>query len=380
MIYDVAVYGATGYTGRLVVEDLVGRGFTVVIAGRSLSRLEALAERYEGRVGIHVTERDDKPRLRELCDKARVVINVAVSYALTGVDLAEAAIDTGTHYLDLSNSQRITRHYIDTLGPRAAAAGVALLPAVGFFGSLGDAMVAVASSGLGSVDVDFGYAITDWNPSGMNLDNVLEAIQREIVQYNRGFEFHAAMPATRRVDFGAPLGVVRTMAFPAPDVFTIPRHVTLRSLRTSLATTALVSDPLGVTIPGIAAATRFGLRHNVTRAATQRMFAKVAKGGTQRIMRDDSAFRIVAHVDGDHGSRVLTAHGTAIYDLTAPIVGHLTAAVLASGFAGSGALAASLVCDPQGLLDALSGPSFGCAVSGTESAGGAAQMTSSRMS
>src|SRR3954454_4772240 len=100
----VLVYGATGHTARFVVEELVRRGLTPVLAGRSAERLAAVALRHGG-LDQHVVGLDDPGLLRGVVADAGVVVNCAGPFLDTAVPLARAAVAAGAHYLDVTAEQ-----------------------------------------------------------------------------------------------------------------------------------------------------------------------------------------------------------------------------------------------------------------------------------
>lgn len=351
--FDVAVYGATGYTGRQVVRELLEAGMTVMAAGRSRSSLDRLPEPIRTRVGVGAAGYDDPDGLRAIARHARVVVNTAVAHAMPGTPLARAALEGGAHYLDLSNAQRTVHDYYDGLGPEFATTGLALVPAVGFFGSLGDLLVSEAAQGLTDVEVELLYDIRDWRPSGVNLGSFLEGLQREIVEYDGGLVVHGRPPATRVADFGPALGPHRVLAFPAPEVWSIRQHVDARRITSALTTRTLAPAALGRLMPWLARATAAGLRHRVSARATAAIFTRFAGGRADREDHDPTRFVLTARVRGDREVRVGTLRGRGIYDISAPVARNLVAAMLDETFEGTGALAASQVVRPSDLMDAL---------------------------
>ena len=121
------IYGATGYTGRLVAEQ--AKGVDAVLAGRDGARLAEVAGRanLERRVvGL------DRPELLDqaLADIA-VVLNVAGPFVHTAEPLVRACLRTGTHYLDISGELESYRR-IDNYHSTAYQRRVMLMPGVGF--------------------------------------------------------------------------------------------------------------------------------------------------------------------------------------------------------------------------------------------------------
>jgi short subunit dehydrogenase-like uncharacterized protein len=123
------IYGATGYTGRLLVQEAVRRGLSPVLAGRGAAALAALARssHLEGRV---VGLADPRALARAL-DGIGVVLNAAGPFAATAGPLAAACLAAGAHYLDLTGEIPVfaSLHRRDA---EARQRGVMLMPGAGF--------------------------------------------------------------------------------------------------------------------------------------------------------------------------------------------------------------------------------------------------------
>lgn len=122
------VYGATGYTGRLIVHRCVERGFRPILAGRSLAVREiAGANGLEARVvGL-----EDSAALRTALDGIAAVLHCAGPFSRTSRPMVDACLAAGVHYLDVTGELTV----FESLAARddeARSRGVMLLPGVGF--------------------------------------------------------------------------------------------------------------------------------------------------------------------------------------------------------------------------------------------------------
>ena len=129
--FDIIVYGATGYTGRLVAEYLqsqYGNGAELkwAMAGRSGIKLAAVREEMGLPENTHLitANSDDFYSLRSLARRARVVITTVGPYQLYGEQLVKACIDAGTDYVDLCGEPlwmraMIEQHELDAMGSGA---------------------------------------------------------------------------------------------------------------------------------------------------------------------------------------------------------------------------------------------------------------------
>ncbi|QFT76666.1 trans-acting enoyl reductase family protein [Erythrobacter sp. THAF29] len=107
--FDIIVYGATGYTGRLVAEYLDKHyrdrddGPKWAMAGRSLEKLEAVRDEIGAPkdTPLVVADADDAAALEEMCKRTKVVLTTVGPYQLYGDKLLAACVKTGTDYADL---------------------------------------------------------------------------------------------------------------------------------------------------------------------------------------------------------------------------------------------------------------------------------------
>ncbi len=129
MSHDIVVYGATGFTGRLIVREAVAKGLRPIVAGRDAAAVRAMAAEFslEGRVA----SLDDPASLDAAFAGARLVINCAGPFHSRAWPVVEACLRHKLHYLDITGEIAVFER-MATLSARAVAAGISLLPGVGF--------------------------------------------------------------------------------------------------------------------------------------------------------------------------------------------------------------------------------------------------------
>ena len=134
--FDIIVYGATGYTGRLVAEHLVGRGADIrwAMAGRSAAKLAEVRDEIGAAVAtpLIVADAADPAQVRAMVRRAKAVITTVGPYQLYGSDLVAACAEVGTDYLDLSGEPTWMRQMIDAHEAAAKASGARILFSCGF--------------------------------------------------------------------------------------------------------------------------------------------------------------------------------------------------------------------------------------------------------
>lgn len=139
------IYGATGYTGRLVVQEAVRQGLAPVLAGRDASRLADLARPLG--LETRVAPLNDPSVLARSMDGIQAVLNAAGPFSSTAAPVAAACLATRVHYLDLTGEIPVfqTLHRLDSA---ARERGILLLPGAGFIVIPSDCLAAHVSGRL----------------------------------------------------------------------------------------------------------------------------------------------------------------------------------------------------------------------------------------
>lgn len=127
---DLVLFGASGFTGRLVAEHLAGSRDRPrwAIAGRNRGKLEALGLG----VPVLVADAHDRPALDALARRAKVVCTTVGPYARYGSELVAACAEAGTHYCDLTGEVPWMRRMIDRHHERARATGARIVHTCGY--------------------------------------------------------------------------------------------------------------------------------------------------------------------------------------------------------------------------------------------------------
>ncbi len=143
--FDLTVYGATGFTGLLVVEYLAevvlpsNKALRVAIAGRSKSKLEqvkrdaaAICEAVKTSVEIVVASSEDLASLDAMTARTRVLISTVGPYLAYGVPVVESCVKNNTDYVDLTGEVPFMRQTIAKFDAVAKRKAVAIVHSCGF--------------------------------------------------------------------------------------------------------------------------------------------------------------------------------------------------------------------------------------------------------
>ena len=154
----VVVYGASGYTGRLVCEYLREFNVPFIAAGRDKARIAEALETVPGigTVDHEIVEVEHAVGpLSELFDGASVVCNMVGPFATYGAEVVEACLASGCHYLDTTGEQDWLIDAEAAYGTRMAAAGLLLAPGVAQMYTTGEiaAQLCLEEPGLDTLDI-----------------------------------------------------------------------------------------------------------------------------------------------------------------------------------------------------------------------------------
>jgi short subunit dehydrogenase-like uncharacterized protein len=154
----VVVYGASGYTGRLVCEYLREFNVPFVAAGRDKARIADALDKVPGidTVDHEVAEvAHDVGPLTELFTGARVVCNTVGPFAQYGHEVVDACAGAGCHYLDTTGEQDWLIECDENYGTRMADKGLLLSPGIAQMYTTGEiaASICLETPGLDTLDI-----------------------------------------------------------------------------------------------------------------------------------------------------------------------------------------------------------------------------------
>ena len=128
--FDLVLFGATGFTGRLVANYIASAADKPrwAIAGRSQAKLDALGLN----VPALVVDTLDRAQVTEIVKRTKVVCTTVGPYAKYGSELLAACADAGTHYCDLTGEPQWMRRMIDQHHERAKQTNARIVHTCGF--------------------------------------------------------------------------------------------------------------------------------------------------------------------------------------------------------------------------------------------------------
>ena len=351
----IALYGATGYTGRLVAAELAAAKADFILSGRNRGKLESLAEELDGNVAIQAAPLDDDVALRSLLSDCAAVIDCAGPFVRFGEPVLRAAVETETHYLDTTGEQSYMQMAFDRYGPEAVTAGVAVIPAMGFDFVPGDMLASLTARGMGELDeIALSYAWRDFQPSHGTARSALEILSGEDVEWsNLKWEPASGGLGRGSFEFPEPIGRQRMIRYPSGEQITVPRHVATRSVRTTINVGAFAPPGMAAGLQLLGRPLGLALRTPLK----QLLYAAISRlpEGPSPEQRRSMRFMIVCEARrGEEQSRG-TISGRDVYGFTAAAVSRGAMAAAERGFSPSGALAPSQAFDREDFLSGLDG-------------------------
>ena len=137
----VVVYGASGFSGRLIVEFLREFQVPFIAAGRNRAKLQEVLSRVPGieTADYEIAETGGSTEeLAKLFSGAKVVCNTVGPLIYYGPQVIEASLKAGCHYMDISGEQAWVRQVAEQWGPKFAAKGLLAAPATAYMSTASD--------------------------------------------------------------------------------------------------------------------------------------------------------------------------------------------------------------------------------------------------
>lgn len=165
------LYGAYGYTGKLILEEAIARGHAPVLAGRSEEKLVPLAEKYDLKYVIF--DLDDEKVINEKIEDFNLVFHAAGPYKYTSAPMVKACLTSRVNYIDITGEVPIFEQNFKH-DQEAKDNGITIISGVGFDVVPSDCLAKYTSDKIKNpVYLELGIAAMS-NPSAGTLKTMLE--------------------------------------------------------------------------------------------------------------------------------------------------------------------------------------------------------------
>jgi short subunit dehydrogenase-like uncharacterized protein len=229
MMPDVLVFGATGYTGKLVAHALAERGANFAIAGRDQAKLETLAAA-TGDPDVRVAAVGDVDALTTAVEDCRVLLSCVGPFSELGWTAVEAALQARVNYLDSTGESSFAGRLIAEYDERARSAGIAMAPALGFDEVPADVAATLATEGFEHAEVVLTYALPSSGSNG-TIKSALGIIVGDGVWIKDGRQVTVTPGQhSRWSPMPPPLGPRQAVSFPLASSHLLPLHLDLDAL------------------------------------------------------------------------------------------------------------------------------------------------------
>jgi len=212
----VVIYGASGYTGRLVAEYLREYRIPFVAAGRDRTRVEAAMKSVPGieTAQYEVVEAPTTVEgLTELFRGAKVVCNVVGPFIMLGPLVVEAAFKAGVHYLDTSGEQASILRMAREWGPRFAEQRLVAVPSTAYMYAPGEiaARLCLETPGIDTID---GLTMFRGIPTYTSTQSIFAQLRetaffledKELRAYPKGEGYDVVIPGHHGLQLALPWG------------------------------------------------------------------------------------------------------------------------------------------------------------------------------
>jgi short subunit dehydrogenase-like uncharacterized protein len=208
----VVIYGASGYTGRLVAEFLREYNIPFVAAGRSKARLQEIMNSVPGieTADYEIAEVDGTAEaLTALLEGRKVVCNTVGPFLRFAPPVLQAALQAGCHYLDTAGEQPHHLSVVDEWGPKFADAGLAVSTAVSIQYAIPDIAARVVLETPGIDTLELGEYVSNVPTIG-STQSMFDVIRKDayfladnaLKKYDGILEQHLVVPGTGQVVAG----------------------------------------------------------------------------------------------------------------------------------------------------------------------------------
>lgn len=327
MTRSVALLGASGYTGRLVAAELARRDIDHRLGGRSAERLAQVPSH-----GVrHVVDITDPGSLDRFLDGADVLISCVGPFAQHGMPVVEAAVRTGTPYVDSTGEYA----FMADVFARFREVTTAVVPACGFDYIPGDLAAAIAVEELGGSadEIDVLYRLSGIKPSRGTARTAVGALG-------------SAVLSPRRIVVDGPDGPMSAVEVPWGEHVSVPLHVPDARVRSGIVAPEVLTRAAALAAPVAA------LTFPLTRAAAP-LLAKLVdrmKEGPDEESRGDATALVVAEARRAGRTSRVAVRCRDIYGLTARLLVEASQQI-----GGTGAQATAEALSPRTFLDAVTG-------------------------
>lgn len=222
----ILLLGATGVTGRLILDQLLERNIRPVLVGRNQQRLSALAESYGG-LELVVADAQQPEALRAVINSGDLLISTVGPFDKLGRIPLQVAIEQGAHYMDSTGEPGFISHVYNDYEQQLKNTQSVIMTSCGFDYVPGQLAAAKLLSEVGeqavAVNVTYSTADGSWvNPTSGTLDSLMNGVLETARFYNDG-RLHEQYLGSTFHTIKAGNRTVKAISLSGTECFELPR-------------------------------------------------------------------------------------------------------------------------------------------------------------
>lgn len=240
----IIVYGSYGYTGRLIVDELKQKNFTIILAGRNREALQK--QSMETGYPYEIVDVNDSAALKDLLRKASLVLHCGGPFRFTAKQMADACLETQTHYTDITGEWQVFE-LLAGYHEAAKQAGIQIMPGTGFDVVPSDCLAVHLKNRLPSAThLQLAFAMVPGGMSRGTKKSMTESLgyggvmrkNNELVPFTLGkdvldLDFGVFTTKTTRIQWGDISTAWRSTGIPTIEVFAGASAGSIRGLKIS---------------------------------------------------------------------------------------------------------------------------------------------------
>lgn len=201
MMDKLFIYGAYGYTGRLIVEECLHNKIKPVIAGRDPEKTKKYAD--EKGLEYAVFEVTETEKLTKWLKEADVLIHCGGPFIHTAKEVIEACLETNTHYLDITGEYQVfdlAQEYDDD----AKKKGIMIMPGTGFDVVPSDCLASHLKGKLPEAEeLQLAFISKGGRLSRGTTKTMIENLgDSQVIRKNGTYDYQVMGTSSREIDFG----------------------------------------------------------------------------------------------------------------------------------------------------------------------------------
>lgn len=343
----ITVFGATGYTGRLIVDELSRSKLptgSFRLAGRSEEKLSALSDSFPEQIPWVVADANNPNSLTNLFEGTKVLINCVGPFTDLGEPVLALAALRGVHYLDITNELGYV-YQAQSYHELAKKNNATLIPACGIEVTLADCAAAILGKNFKNKinQVDIKYTLGGTITSRGTRHSAIRSLGTSWFNYKDG-QLNSSLPCTETHKEFDGNRVKSFISFPSSEIVTIPSHMQVDNVTAWLAIPSHARFWGPFVLPILALLAR-GPVSKLMQFASSILFRASPLGSNI-----NPGYGIKVEVADNDNLQTMTIKGRGVYETTAKIAVYAALQMLEPNFKHSGVLAPSIALEPEKLL------------------------------